>query len=169
MEVFYQKKRGTLKELAKVNIGTLIIHMFYPAVLVYYYEHLGEEKAILALKKLGVKLMDDFFKIYNKERNTFQDYIKDFFKIVFNNKIIIKKINKTCFHVIDRKCILCSDIAVEGLPFHYCIPYDGGFERLFEILVQRNKIPKVNYTVSTISSRGTGAKKCIHEITIEEG
>lgn len=168
MEVFNQSLRGTAKVLANKEIGTLIVKMIYPAVLTYCYEHLGEEEATKTLFDLGARIMDDFLKIYAQERDNFKQYIKDYLLIFFNSKAKIKKIEKNRYHVIDDKCILCQDIALEGLNFHYCVPYAGSIQRLLQVLAKRGRIPNHQYEVKTISSRGSGDKYCIHEIKIWE-
>ncbi|MHA1379661.1 MAG: hypothetical protein ACTSRG_14915 [Candidatus Helarchaeota archaeon] len=168
MNSFNLALRGTAKELQSKEIGTLVVTMFYPAVLSYFYETLGEEKAVKELRKLGSDIMDDFLKIYTKERKDFTRYIKDFFQEFYNSKVTIEKLNDKLYHVFDNKCVLCSDITVEGLPFHYCIPYSGSIQRLLEILCDKGKIPKYKYTVNTIASKGLGNPSCIHAIKLED-
>ncbi|MHA1378959.1 MAG: hypothetical protein ACTSRG_11305 [Candidatus Helarchaeota archaeon] len=168
MEEFDLSLRGTAKVLFTKEIGTLIVKMIYPSVLTYCYENLGKEKAISILYKLGSDIMDDFLKFYNKENESFQDYIKDYLMIFYNSKAKIKKIEENLYHVIDEKCILCQDIVLEGLPFHYCVPYAGSIGRMLDVLVEQDKIPKFKYKVKTISSKGSGDPSCIHAITIEK-
>ncbi len=166
MEVFDLARRGTAKVFSTKKMNVLVVTMIYPAVLSYCYQNFDTEGAIEALRKLGSNIMDDFLNIYNLKRNKFQDYIKDFFDIFYSSKVKIKKITEDIYHVIDDDCILCTDIKLEGLPFHYCTPYSGSIERLLTVLTEREKLelPRNTFEVKTISSRGTGDKACIHSI-----
>ncbi len=168
MEIFDLAKRGTAKELSNKEIGVLVVTMIYPSVITYFYETLGEEGAVKELRKLGSDIMDDFLKIYSKEKNNFMEYIKDFFQIFYNSKVKVNKLNEKLYHVIDDDCILCSDIKLEGLPFHYCVSYSGSIERFLNVLANQGKIPKHHYVVRTIASKGIGKPTCIHAIQLED-
>ncbi|MFX0140096.1 MAG: hypothetical protein ACFFDN_41020 [Candidatus Hodarchaeota archaeon] len=161
-------KRGTAKYFSTKKIGMILVTRLYPTVLSYYQRKLGTEKTVQVLRDLGSYLTDDFFKIYKKKRKNLQDYIKDWFKIFYDSKVDIKKINDKLYHVIDRDCILCMDIVLEGLPFHYCTPYGGSIERLLNVLAEQGKIPKFKYKVETIASKGHGNPYCTHTISLEE-
>lgn len=161
-------KRGTAKDFLDKKIGTLVVAMLYPSVLSYCYHKLDTEGAVKALRKLGENIMDDFLKIYKKKRSSFQDYLKDFFKIFYDSNVKITKVSDTLYHIIDDNCILCTDINVEGLPFHYCIPYAGSIKRMLVVLAREVEIPAYNYKVETIASKGLGAKQCIHSVELGE-
>ena len=170
MEAFELSRRGTAKDLIDKQIGTLIVRVVYPAVLAYCYHEVGKEKAIKLLYKLGEDIMDEYLKakILRWDRDNFQDYVQDFLKYFYNSKSKINKINEKLYHVIDQNCILCTDITVEGLPFHYCIPYSGSISRLLEILVKEGKIPKMKFKVETVFSKGNDDPHCVHAIRVED-
>lgn len=170
MDTFNLALRGTAKDLSNKKIGSLVVTMLYPTVLSYSYKKLGKEQAIQALRQLGSNITDDFLKIYAKNKKNIQEYIKDFFKIFYNSKVKVNKINDKLYHIIDDKCILCMEIALEGLPFHYCISYAGGIERLLNVLSEKGRIPgpKYKYVAETIGSKGIGDPSCIISVRLEE-
>ena len=107
--------RGTTKELSKIKISSLVISMLYPTVLGYTYETVGKDGAVDAIRNLGKESITDFLEIYNKKRNRVEDIIKDFFKIYYDNKVKVKKENDRLYHVTENNCIVCQDIALEGM------------------------------------------------------
>jgi len=160
--------RGTAEELLRIKISSLVVSMLYPTVLMYCYKELGEEGAVKTIRQIGKNTMDNFLKIYKKKRNKFQDVIKDMFKIYYDNKVKVKKINNRLYHVIEDNCIVCQDIALEGLPFHYCVSNAGSIERILEHFAELGTIPKFNYHVRTIYSKGSGDKSCVYEVRLVE-
>ncbi|MHA1793959.1 MAG: hypothetical protein ACTSVI_15060 [Promethearchaeota archaeon] len=169
MDGFNLAQRGSAKDFSTKKIGKMVVTMLYPAILSHCYTKLGKEGAIQALKKMGEKIADDYLKIYSMNKHTFQENIKDFFKIFYDSKVKIKKIDANRYDVVDNDCILCSDITVEGLPFHYCTAYSGSIQRVLEFLKSEGKISvEHDYEVETIASKGSGDKACIHSIVLKE-
>lgn len=170
MESFKISQRGTAKDLIDKKIGTLLVRVIYPSILSHCYHQVGKEEAIRLLWQLGVDIMDEYLKakILRWDRDNFQDYVKDFLKYFYNSNGKIKKINENLYHVIDENCILCTEIAVKGLPFHYCLPYAGSISRLLEILVEEGKIPKKKFNVETVYSRSNEDPYCVHAIRVED-
>lgn len=171
MEEFEYGLRGTAAELSEMQIGLVLTQMIYPAVLNYCYQQLGEQGAIKILFKLGELIMDEYLKhkILLWKNKKFADYIKDWLQFYYHSKAEVKKIDDNLYHVIDKKCILCTDIEVEGLPFHYCVPYAGSIERMLNVLSENGKITLATYKVETITSRGNGDPACTHAITVLGG
>ncbi|NHI94741.1 MAG: hypothetical protein EAX96_19780 [Candidatus Lokiarchaeota archaeon] len=170
MEIFGLSRRGTYKDLINKKIGTLIVRVIYPAILSHCYHKVGKEEAIRLLYKLGEDIMDEYLKtkILKWDKKDFQGYVKDFLKFFYNSKGKIKKVNENLYHIIDDNCILCTDVKVEGLPFHYCLPYAGSINKLLKILVEREKIPKMKFYVDTIYSKSNEDPYCVHAIRLEE-
>jgi len=160
--------RGTAEELSKIKISSLVISMLYPAVLTYFYDELGEEGAVKTIRQLGADTADNFLMIYKKKRKKFQDVIKDLFKIYYDNKVKIKKINDKLYHIIQKDCIVCQDIVLEGLPFHYCVSNAGITEKVLNHFATQGNIPKFKYKVKTIASKGTGDPACVYEVKLVE-
>ena len=170
MEAFELTRRGTARDLIDKKIGTLLVRVIYPAILSHCYHDVGKEESEGLLYKLGEDIMDEYMKAntLKRERKDFKGYVLDFLKIFYNSNGKINKINDKLYHVVDKKCILCTDISVEGLPFHYCLPYAGSISRLLEILVEQGKIPRMKCKVETIFSKSNEDPHCVHAIRLEE-
>ena len=168
MQDFNIANRGSPKEFSNKKINTLIVTMLYPAVLSYCYKNMKKDEAEHSLKKLGWYLADFLYEVYEGNKSNFQEYLKDFFKFFYFNKIKIEQISENSYRIYDKKCMLCSDIEIEGLRFHNCIPYAGTIEKLLYWLATDGKIPNYKYNVETIASKSSGDRVCIHEIQVRK-
>jgi len=183
LTLFLDKMRGTPDDLYGRKVLHLVAQMAYPAVVGFIAEKCGVEDAAFHLRDIGSRISIRLMKFYKPKNKKLIPLIKEFFRVLWEDKKIKLKIlekdklkRPTLLRLIDGNCGLCPKeeelVPIEGLNF--CIPVSGFLETMLNELVKQNHPMGIKNTigtnmkfkVETLASRGPGNKKCFHKIEI---
>jgi len=175
------KMRGAPEDLYGRKALHIVAQMAYPAVVAFLAEHYGAEEATEHLRDLGSRICKKLMRVYKPKKKKFGPLIKEFFNTCWEDKKIkVKAVEKnklkrpTKFLIYDKDCGLCpKEEELEPIEnLNFCSAISGFLETMLQELTAKNypigfKYDKnVTFKVDTLQSRGSGKKKCIHEIKV---
>lgn len=168
---------GTPEDLFGKKVRLLVAQMTYPELVNFLNQHGGPESAELHLRDVGAKTCRSLLKVWKPKSRTVIGLIKELLKIIWNGKMDYKVLERTeekrplLVEFTDRDCKLCKSeeevLEVEGL--HYCSAVSGFIEELLNYMAKKGSM-KLKYKAiqaETVSSVGSGDKKCRHVVMFE--
>ncbi|MHA1300950.1 MAG: hypothetical protein ACTSO9_16140 [Candidatus Helarchaeota archaeon] len=165
-------KRGTPGELMKMKMGGILITMVYPGVISFFEKGFGVKGAMQYLRIIGTNIAKDLMKYWIVNGNKLEKIIKSIFQFLWESKVDVKKEGETYYRILDKNCGLCLDYELtfdSKEHVQYCSPIGGFLETYLNDLAQiRENMDYKKVEVSTVFSRGSGAKLCEHRLRIIE-
>ena len=161
------------KEFVNTSANAVIIQVIYPSLLLYLQQKFPEQSE---LEKQLINLGEELANVYIDDGNIFRKTInfKKFIqriyrRLLYNNNVKIKKIDKDTYHIKDPQCILCAKTEIEGFMVPVCMPFSGFFTKILNEFIDKEKSGIQEYRVHTLKSKWQGSKYCIHELKLVRG
>ena len=167
------EKGGDPAEFMKWNINSMLVGLIYPTLLARLVREYGGEKTKIRLNKIGKRISELVVDKYEHKHNSFSKIMKDFLNKFMGLKCKIATVSKGKEYMLTTKyCHLCDAIEeeIEGLDnIHYCETYTGVIEGFYNLMPESYpELPIKKIKVTTVESRGSGAKKCKYRLEVIE-
>ncbi|TFG06013.1 MAG: hypothetical protein EU536_00285 [Promethearchaeota archaeon] len=163
---------GTPKDLFGKKARVLVAQMTYPELVNFLLQHGSPKEAEEHLRDVGRNVCRSLLTQWAPKSRSVIGLIKELLKIIWNGKMDYKIRERTSnnypsvVEFIDTDCKLCKseEETLEVEELHYCAAVSGFIEALLNHMALQGvmKLPYQIAEVQTISSIGSGQKKCIH-------
>ena len=153
------------KDLLNEKVQTMLLQTVYPEIVTYLRNELSKEGTIQVLRNMGKNVAKTISKEWTPNGKNLKEMVKEVFEFLFDNKAIKFKNNEEGnLLIIDPECRLCTE-GLEVSEINYCEIISSTLESFVNIVRETYvSFPKVSIT--TVKSKASGAKNCVHVIKI---
>ena len=153
------------KDLKDQKVQTILLQTVYPEIVAYLKNKLNKEGTIQILRNMGKNVAKTISKEWIPKGKNLKEMAREVFEFIFDNKSIkFKKDEEGNLLVIDPECRLCTE-GLEVSEINYCEIISSALEGFVNI-VRETYVYFPKASITTVSSKASGAKNCIHVIKI---